>query len=90
MISSTLRASGNTGCVKALLVLPAALVLVACGAAEPKQGASAGDLGANLRSGISADALTSPDASWAKYHPVTQSDEAAVSDLGAGFDQQGV
>src|SRR5512133_2477313 len=37
MISSKLRASGNTGCVKALLVLPAALVLVACSASEPSR-----------------------------------------------------
>jgi hypothetical protein len=59
-----------------------------CGRAE--QGANAGDLVAHLRSGISADALTCLAASSAKYHPITQSDEAAASDLGAGFDQQGV
>jgi dipeptidyl aminopeptidase/acylaminoacyl peptidase len=35
MISSKLLAIGNTGYVKALLVLPAALLLVACGAAGP-------------------------------------------------------
>jgi dipeptidyl aminopeptidase/acylaminoacyl peptidase len=35
MITSMLLVTGNTGCVKALLVMPAALLLVACGAAPP-------------------------------------------------------
>jgi dipeptidyl aminopeptidase/acylaminoacyl peptidase len=35
MISNKLLFGGNAGCVKALLVLPAALLLMACGAAGP-------------------------------------------------------
>jgi hypothetical protein len=54
-----------------------------------EQGTSPGGLIA-YRSDIGANALTCRDANSAKYHPITQGDEAATSDLDAGVDQQEV
>ena len=84
MISSKPLIGGNTGCVKALRTAPGGMQ---CRRADH---ASAGGHVGNLRSGISANAVTCRDAGTAKDHAITQGDEAAASDLGAGVDQQEV